>query len=227
MLLLTARRSLPAIGLFGAGLALVGCSSATPDRSTEEQTAVTGQSVDSPMVRSGELSDVAGEPCPDELPVGEDPDGYGHGVRSLATELPDLLEPEQAWVCQYGLVEQFSADPETGDLEVSGGVWVSSGEAEEVPASRLPELQEALDGLDLLEPDVACTADLGPRWLVSYAHDGDLTGVVVEDFGCGSVRLTDQPHSTPPGEADQDGLVRGQLRGGHDILVAVGVRDPR
>lgn len=217
------RSSALGVGLLGAALVLASCSTATPDHPTE----ATDPTIEAPTVESSELDDVGGEPCPDQLPTGKDPEGYGHGVQSLATELPDLLEPEQAWVCQYGLVEQFSTDPETGDLEVSGGVWVVSGEAEGLPGSRLPDLQEALDGLDLVEPNVACTADLGPRWLISYVHDGDLTGVVVEDFGCSSVRLTDQPHNTPPGEADQDGVVPGVLGGGHDVLVAVGVREPR
>lgn len=212
--------------LLGAGLVLGGCSASTPDHPRQSQI-VTSSPGGSPTVGSSELADVGGEPCPDQLPMGEDPDGYGHGVQSLATELPDLLEPEQVWVCQYALVEQFGTDPESGDLEVSGGVWVGSGEPDELPGSRLPELQQALDSLTLVEPNVACTADLGPRWLVSYVHDGDLTGVVVDDFGCRSVLLTDQPHLTPPGEANQGGVVAGRLAGGHDVLVALGVREPR
>lgn len=214
-----------AAGLLGAGLVLGGCSASTQDAAHQSQI-VTNSPGQGPKVESSELADAAGEPCPDQLPMGEDPDGYGHGVQSSATELPDLLEPEQAWVCQYTLVEHFATDPESGDLEVSGGVWVASGEPDELPGARLSDLQQALDGLTLVEPDMACTADLGPRWLVSYLHDGDLTGVVVDDFGCPTVLLTDQPHLTPPGEADHGGVVEGRLAGGHDVLVAVGLREP-
>ena len=52
---------------------------------------------------------------------------------------------------------------------------------------------------------------------------GDLTGVVVDDYGCRDVRLSDDPHTTAPGADDQDGAVGGVLAGGTAILDAVGV----
>jgi hypothetical protein len=59
--------------------------------------------------------------------------------------------------------------------------------------------------------------------MVVYNHGGDLTGVVVDDYGCRDVRLTDNPHTTPPGADDQDGTVGGVLNGGGAILDALGV----
>jgi hypothetical protein len=49
------------------------------------------------------------------------------------------------------------------------------------------------------------------------------TGVVVDDYGCRDVRLTDNPHTTPPGADDQAGTVGGVLDGGAAILEALGV----
>lgn len=59
--------------------------------------------------------------------------------------------------------------------------------------------------------------------MVVYSHAGDLTGVVVDDYGCRDVRLTDNPHVTPPGAGDRDGTVGGILDGGTAILHAHGV----
>lgn len=59
--------------------------------------------------------------------------------------------------------------------------------------------------------------------MVVYSHAGDLTGVVVDDYGCRDVRLTDNPHVTPPGASDQVGTVGGILDGGATILHALGV----
>jgi hypothetical protein len=66
--------------------------------------------------------------------------------------------------------------------------------------------------------DRVCTADLGSRLMLVYSHGNDLTGVVVDDFGCGDVRLTDEPFRTVPGEATQAGTVRGVLTDRGDLL---------
>jgi hypothetical protein len=92
-----------------------------------------------------------------------------------------------------------------------------------VVAADLPELQDALGDLAPADRSGGCTSDLGPRWMVVYSHDGDLTGVVVDDYGCRDVRLTDDPHTTPPGADDQDGTVGGVLDGGAEILNVLGV----
>jgi hypothetical protein len=57
--------------------------------------------------------------------------------------------------------------------------------------------------------------------MVVYNHDGDLTAVVVDDYGCRDARLTDNPHVTAPGADHQDGTVGGVLDGGAAILDAL------
>jgi hypothetical protein len=47
--------------------------------------------------------------------------------------------------------------------------------------------------------------------------------VVVDGYGCRDVRLTADPHATPPGADDQHGTVGGVLDGGPAVLDAVGV----
>ncbi|WP_162801986.1 hypothetical protein [Ornithinimicrobium murale] len=165
-------------------------------------------------MRSREVAEADGRPCPQELPIGDDPSGYGFGVEESAKKLPNLLEPQEAWVCGYYFMDH---------LDGSSAGWERVGQLEPVTADDLPDLRAALGDLALVGPVQPCTADAGPRWMVVYAHDGDLTGVVVDDFGCGSVRLTDNPHFTPPGEFDQDGTVGGVLDGGAAVLVALGL----
>lgn len=202
------RRTVWAAGAAAALLALTGCE--VPWSSTPE--------ADRPEVRPGELEAASGSPCPQELPLGDDPSGHGFGVDQPAQELPTLLEPQDAWVCKYDSYDVGSAS--------SGGRvlgWRLGGEPAPVAAGDLPALQDALDSLALAERDRPCPADLGPRWMVVFSHDGDLTGVVVDDYGCRDVRLTDDPHATPPGAEDQEGAVSGVLDGGAAVLDAVGV----
>lgn len=56
-----------------------------------------------------------------------------------------------------------------------------------------------------------CTADLGTRVMLVYPDGPDLTGVIVDNFGCHDVRLTDDPAHTPPGYGTQRGTVTGIL----------------
>jgi hypothetical protein len=191
-----------------AVLVLTGCDlpwSSTPTANT-------------PEVRPSELTDAGDRPCPQQLPIGDDPSGHGFGTEEGADHLPTFLEPQEAWVCRYNTFDVGTTP--------SGGTtygWRRAGQPEPVPAAALPDLQAAL--VDLEPPDRrgGCDADLGPRWMVVYSHDGDLTGVVVDDYGCRDVRLTDNPHITPPGADDQDGTVGGVLDGGAAILDALGV----
>lgn len=172
------------------------------------------QTADGPGVRTTELDDASGRPCPRSLPVGDDPSGHGFGTEAAATELPTLLEPQEAWVCEYAAVHGHS---------INGTVytWVRDGPAEPVADSDLPALRTAFDDLALPDATQGCHDDLGPRWMVVYSHDGDLTGVVVDDYGCRDVRLTDDPHETAPGADGQEGTVAGVLDGGPAILDAL------
>lgn len=199
-------------GLVAAGLALTGCY--LPWSST--------RTADSPRLRTSELADAGGRPCPEELPLGEDPSGLGFGTGEVAGAIPSLLDPQEAWVCQY---HQVDVDRPPGAGTTYG--WRRAGQPVPVVAGDLPRLRAALDGLLPADRDGgACPADLGPRWAVVYSHDGDLTGVVVDDYGCLDVRLTDDPWTTPPGADDQDGTVGGVLDGGAAILRALGVGRP-
>ena len=201
-------RGVAFVGLASAVLALNGCDppwSSTP-------------TADSPKVRPSELTDAGGRPCPQELPLGDDSSGDGLGTEEVADELPTLLEPQEAWVCQYNIVD--------AGMTANGGTtygWRRAGQPKPVAAADLPDLQAALDDLAPADRSGVCTADLGPRWMVVYGHDGDLTGVVVDDYACRDVRLTDNPHTTPPGADDQDGTVGGVLDGGAAILDVLGV----
>lgn len=152
------------------------------------------------------------EVCPEELPLGEDPDGYGFGVQEPAEESPELLAPEEAWVCVYGL---------TGVGDGSKAGWRRQGEARPVPQDQLPGIAEALTELEPAPEEQMCTSDLGPRWLLVYAHQDDLTGVSVDGYGCRNVLLTDEPFDTPVGEAAQPGTVPGVLTGPEGLLIAL------
>lgn len=177
--------------------------------------------VERPAVQPEEMANAGGQPCPENLPIGDDPSGHGFGVERAAEQLPNLLEPQQAWLCRYDFFDRNSTP--------SGGTvyeWRLGAGPDPVPRVDLPALQDAIDDLSL-PASQDCTADLGPRWMVVYTHNGDLTGVVVDDYGCRSVRLTDNPHSTPPGADDQAGAVGGVLDGGASILDALGVGRPR
>lgn len=87
----------------------------------------------------------------------------------------------------------------------------------------VPDFQDALNDLSL--PDLSGRAP--PTWVHAGWSCGPTTatspGVVVDDFDCRSVRLTDNPHTTPPGADDQDGTVAGVLGGGTAILDPLGV----
>ena len=185
-------------------LALSACSDSSP-RATD------------PAVHSSEAAVHETGTCPPRLPEGDDPGGHGFGVEAAAEDLPSLLEPQQAWLCQYAATDAAPSP------EGAAYTWDLVGRAEPVPAARLAALGQALDDLSLPEDERMCTADLGPRWMVVYDHDGDLTGVVVDDYGCREVRLTDEPFETPPGQADENGMVPGVLDGGTAVLTAVGV----
>jgi hypothetical protein len=60
--------------------------------------------------------------------------------------------------------------------------------------------------------------ELGPRYLVSYTYKRDLTGVVIDRYGCREVRLTDNPFTTVPGAASGAGIVEGVLAGPTKLL---------
>ncbi len=153
-----------------------------------------------------ELSAHDGAVCPDELPQAEGVD-TGLGGDAPAGEAPTLPGIEDAWVCQYAANEKDPGPEGNGDP----WTWVLEGEATPVGAGQIPDLQAGLKGLAPPAEHQMCTADLGPRWLLVYTNGGDLTGAVIDDFGCQSVRLTDEPFETVPGSSTADGIVPGSL----------------
>jgi len=196
-------RSLAAAILLAAGV-LTGCSNAS-DRATD------------PSVEASEdeISAHDGEVCPEVLP--EAGDEYGFGTSEPATSSPTLATPESAWVCVYDATDVGpGAD---GDGATYG--WTRSGEAAQVPSSQLAGISRSLDELAPAPRHQMCTADLGPRWMLVSVVGTDLTGVVVDGFGCGDVRLTDEPFEVVPGEASSSGTVPGVLAGPDDLLAAL------
>jgi hypothetical protein len=215
----TAREFVVCLGLAAAALILTGCQLVGADEPLASRAGSTS-TADEPVVRPGEFDDAGGRPCPQKLPSGDDPSGHGFGNQELANELPTLLKPEQAWVCQYNTFD-VGTTPNGGTIFG----WGRTGQPEPVAAADLHNFRAAVDSLALADRSGGCTDDLGPRWMVVFSHGGDLTGVVVDDYGCQDVRLTDNPHTTLPGANDQQGTVGGVLNGGFAILDAVRV-DP-
>jgi hypothetical protein len=169
-----------------------------------------------PSDLADELAEHDGRVCPGRLPLGADTSGHGFGVDEPADETPTLPRPRAAWVCKY--------EPRDVARTSNGGTvveWVRAGRPAEVKADRLPELADAFDEFSLLPEEQGCTAELGPRWMLVSVHEGDLTGVLIEDYGCGSVRLTDDPFDTPPAEGEQGGSVRGVLQAPDGLLDTV------
>jgi len=159
---------------------------------------------------AGEYAASDGEVCPQEQP--QEPGTSGFGTEKPASSTPNLRPPERVWVCQYA--------PDLGPFNDQQGqrliTWTLEGGAVEVGASDVDAFADALAAVAPgdRDPEQPCTADLGPRWMVVAETAGDLTGFVVDDFGCGDLRLTDDPWSTEPGAARQPGTVPGTFREG-------------
>jgi hypothetical protein len=153
-----------------------------------------------------EISAHHGRVCPVRLPPTEDPNDHNLGTVEHADARPSLLEPEQAWICRYDSTD-LSERPHS---RVRATYWKRHGGPHRVDHDRLGKLTGYLDRLRPAG-DQACTSDLGPSFMLVYAHDRDLTGVLVESYGCQDVRLTDDPFTTAPGDPGQVGTVAGVL----------------
>jgi hypothetical protein len=157
-----------------------------------------------------------GGPCPEVLPDPVDDEaGHGFGTSTPATEEPRLEAPEAAWICQYV----------TRDVgrTASGGTafeWSRSAGPRRIDDAALPNVAAAMEsvGVDLEAELKLCTADLGPRYVLVGDVGGDLSGVVVDDFGCRDVRLTDDPFVTAPGDPQDGSTVAGVLTGPDDLV---------
>lgn len=169
-----------------------------------------------PPERPDEVGRHQGEVCPPRLAQQEDP-GHGFGTDDRAEESPSLVPPESAWVCQYDPVD---AGPGPGGDGMTLE-WELVDPAREVPEADLGTFERHLAQLEPADAARACTADLGPRWMLVHVVESDLTGVVVDDFGCRDARMTDEPFETPPGDASQPGTVSGVLSGPEALLTDI------
>ena len=153
-------------------------------------------------------------PCPRQLPAPADDGGYGFGTDSAAEDSPALPEVDRAWVCRYDAVDQ----PERNE---NGAyfLWERATRPAPIATSRLSRLVEGVEALTPPAGDQACTADLGPRYLLVLATPEDrLLAASVDDYGCREVRLTADPWSGAPGETPAAGVPEGVLVGGEDLL---------
>ena len=194
-----------AVALAAAVLTLAGCGAEAPGRAVDKGTE---SGVD-------ELASHGGRPCPDFL---ADPDDeHGFGTDDPAESAPALAEQDRAWVCVYAADE----DP---DHPLANGTyyrWQRAGAVQELDPDATAKVLSAAGTLVPREPRQWCTADLGPRVVFVLARDGDLTGLVVDRYGCGDVRMTDEPYTNPPGLADQVGAVSVALSSTELIALAV------
>jgi hypothetical protein len=184
----------PVLVAIGA-LGLAALSSCGDEGSADSGTETSPSAVD-------EVGRHGGEVCPDQLPL-----GLREGGGEPAGETPDLPVPEDAWVCVYDHVDEEPS--EGGEASFA---WVRHGDPHEVPADRMASVADALTHLVPADPDRMCTLELGPRYLLSYTTGTDLTGVVIDRFGCRDVRLTDEPFETAPGDVSQPGIPGGVLQ---------------
>lgn len=185
----TPRRLLSIVALLGT-LGVAGCSGDDP---------ADGQP-DDPTLGLSEVEAHAAEECPAELAQPE-----GDAADDPATEAPSLPAPESAYVCFYDPSEDFST-------------WRLADAPVAVPDADLPTLARQIANLAPPATDGSCGDGRGTRWLLVSTVGDDLTGIVVDDFGCASVRLSDNPFENAPGEATQEGTVPGVLRGSDELL---------
>lgn len=156
-----------------------------------------------------ELTPTEGKPCPSLLPHEPGSDGAGFGTSIPARRAPEVLPVDQAWVCRY------TADLGAPGEDVNGDYvrWVRDGRTVGLNPGQVTAVTARLENVVPQSVD-GCDADLGPRWLLVTAASNDLTGYAVDDFGCRTVRMTDDPTAQEPGLANQPGTVGGALEGG-------------
>lgn len=160
-----------------------------------------------------ELSQHDGEFCPKVLPRAPR-ETYGFGTDRPATTAPTLWQPQEAWICGYLPMNVASKGSNGAWFE-----WVMQGAPRRLDAEELEAFSTAIENVEPPPPgERVCPADLGARYLISYAYENDLTGLVIDDYGCHDVRLTDDPFTIVPGDASQPGTVAGVLSGPTTLL---------
>jgi hypothetical protein len=165
-----------------------------------------------------ELSLHDGKFCPTVLPRAPR-ETYGFGDDRPATTAPTLWTAQEAWICRYEANDVTSKGSDGAWFE-----WVRRDTPRRLDTDELKAFSTAIAELKPPPGNRACPDDLGSRYLVSYAYENDLTGVVFDSYGCGDVRLTDDPFKTVPGDASQPGTVAGVLTGPTGFLDELNAR---
>ncbi|WP_062203173.1 hypothetical protein [Demequina salsinemoris] len=164
-----------------------------------------GSSGDQGSAAAGsELAAHDGVACPESLV--DSSDRYGLGVDLEGDAMPELGGYDAVWLCEYVPIDRPQED---GNGTFSS--WQVATTPVELAEQDLPVVADVLDRLTVAPSDMDCTADLGPRELIVLVDGGDLTGVAIDVFGCGTVRLTDDPYLTAPGESTDEALESGSL----------------
>lgn len=149
-------------------------------------------SADRPTKAVDELAAHDGRPCPEKLPQATK---QRSATDEPATSTPTLPTADAGWVCVY----------------TPRGGWTLTDRARRLDAAETDGIARLVADLTPEEKDQVCSSDLGRRVMVVLSARGDLTGLVIDDFGCRTVRMTDEPFTTVPGDATQGGAVSGTL----------------
>lgn len=148
----------------------------------------------------GELA-ANGGPCPETLPAPIDnPGGHGFGTRTPAQQEPRFTAPDRGWVCRY--------DPKRIRQTSEGSVveWSRSSAPRRLEEDVLAQVSYVTNAISVFRgssADRVCPSDLGPRYALVTSAGGDLTGVIADSYGCGDVRLSDDPFLTAPGDPQE------------------------
>ena len=207
----TPRMWIRALGTAVAAAALSSCATSHDQVAHTQVAAEPSDSID-------ELSSHHGKFCPTVLPRASRAT-YGFGDDRPAATAPTLPKPDEAWICRY--------DSRNVAPEGSNGAWLEwtrQDAPRRLDDDEMKVFSSAVQHLQPIAGDIACTSDLGPRYLVSYANRNDLTGVVIDRYGCGEIRLTDDPFNTVPGDPSQPGTVTGVLGGPAGLLDELNAR---
>lgn len=198
------RSRLVTLGACGVVAAVIAAGVVVP-RLVTDDASVPGPSENPSASSTDELAEHGG-PCPVRLPFPTDDSGHGFGTSTPATTEPTFMTPDSAWVCQYGNTIVGTNDAGTV-ME-----WKLNDSIRRLDDAHLARVGAELADITLLDrKGRGCTQELGPRWLLVTAVDGDLTGVLVDGYGCQDVRLTDDPFSNSAGDPQAGATVPGVL----------------
>lgn len=133
-----------------------------------------------PVVTDSDQVGARPEVCPKQLPE--------FSLPRAATAVPTIPEPDEGWICRYGSVDAGSAPD--GSTEFN---WALTDPAKSVPVERLDTLLAETEYLKPAALSGACTADIGPIYLLMTVSGSDTLGLIANDYGCRVVSFTPDP----------------------------------